>query len=459
MQNHALQSNSELHDKGVIYGFDLRRYQIDGVNFFSNRKVALLADEMGLGKTVQTIISCQLLHKEKVVQSILIIAPTSLCLNWKKECDTWGGHLKAKRVIGNTEDRKAILMLPCHIWIMSYEQVRNEIDFIYNRCHFDLVILDEAQKIKNKDSRVSLACRHIPRDSSWALTGTPIENHVEDICSIFSFLKKDMINEHMNLETIQDIIQPFFLRRTKDEVLGDLPPIIEKKIYLEMTGIQKIDYDDTFTEGRRNLTQSSGKMSNTSLFAQITKLKQICNFSEKKEDSCKYNAVKDLFDEFSSNKKVIIFSQYVETLNVLQNKIQNDFPDFEVNIFDGQLSQESRNSLVEDFETKSKTTKILLCSLKAAGVGLNLNSGEIVIMYDRWWNPAVENQAIQRAHRFGKTFPLNVIKFIVVDSIEERINNLIDKKTNLFHDLVDPLSTNQLEKFTRNDLLNLLNIY
>jgi len=257
----------------------------------------------------------------------------------------------------------------------------------------------------------------------------------------------------MPRKTIHERIRGHFLRRRKVEVLGELPPIITQEIPLELEGRQREAYDAIWYS-RDQLILSAGRpVSETHLLAVITKLKQICNFDPDSNESAKLDALQDVFDSLQeSDDKVILFSQYVETLRWLSERLAVPHA-----IFHGGLTESERERVVNQFESEAGPRAILI-SLKAGGVGLNLNSASTVVMFDRWWNPAVENQAIQRAHRFGRTRPLQVIRFRVEDSVEERIAELLEKKEGLFHEYVEQAESWQATRFTRDELRQILEL-
>jgi SNF2 family DNA or RNA helicase len=412
----------------------LRSYQFEGVDFLSSNSSALLADEMGLGKTVQTAIAIERALEIPEVNRILVVAPSSLRLNWEEEIHRWAPSVGVRRVIGTEADRLATYMLPVPVLIASYEQIR--LDSIKMRTDqiFDIVILDEAQRIKNPGSSLSLACKLLSRRWSWALTGTPVENSVEDLLAIFSFLRPGLLRVHMPRSQMHRSIQPFFLRRRKKDVLGDMPPIQIQDVPLELEGEQLEEYERVWNDRMTLLEdyESRGTASEVGLLAILTRLKQLCNYEPNSGMSAKMDVLEGFVEELMANgNKCLIFSQYVETLNFIANRLPGRH-----SLFHGGLSESERAAVVSAFEQGSEPS-CLLISLKAGGVGLNLNSASCVIMFDRWWNPAVENQAIARAHRFGKTESLQVIRFVVKNTVEERISAILQEKSDLFKEYVE----------------------
>ena len=431
----------------------LRPYQYEGVKFLFERENALLADEMGLGKTVQTAVALQSLFSQELCDKVLIVCPASLCMNWEIELKRWTSNLKIKKVRGNFDDRKALYWLPFDVYISSYETVRSDIDFIEQEMMFDLVILDEAQKIKNINSSLSLSCRLLNRKRSWALTGTPLENHSDDLVSIFQFVKPDLLHSALSLGDIHERIKDYFLRRKKCDVLKEMPPIQIQDLILEMNGIQKQVYSEVFYDSLTSITDDGEKYSSMDILAKITKLKQICNFEPKSGESCKMDALFTIIDGLEGTEfKVVIFSQYVKTLSRIKARIKN----IPISIFHGGMQADEKNNVIQEFES-SNGPKVLLISLKAGGVGLNLSTASLVILFDRWWNPAVEDQAIQRGHRFGRTMPLQVIRFLIKDTVEERIQKILNEKRDLFQGYIEDADIAEIGKFTKEDLMKIMN--
>jgi SNF2 family DNA or RNA helicase len=240
---------------------------VAGASFLLSSDAALLADEMGLGKTVQTAAAISLARE--TIGRILLVVPSSLCLNWLRELSSWAPDIIARRVIGSAEDRLATYKLPIKLLIVSFEQLREDYHQISADSQFDLVIVDEAQRIKNSSSEMSLACRIIPKKRSWALTGTPVENRPEDLISIFRFIYPGLLRRGMTHSEIHELIRSHFLRRTKRDVLSELPPIIYKDLHLELNRQQQQAYDDIW-EQRYNLAKDKDSLSPANMLAVIT---------------------------------------------------------------------------------------------------------------------------------------------------------------------------------------------
>ncbi|HTU22605.1 MAG TPA: DEAD/DEAH box helicase [Gemmataceae bacterium] len=384
----------------------LRVYQQEGVRFFAHNMSALLADEMGLGKTVQTILAVRYLAAKNPGQRALVVAPRSLCRNWALEFSPWAPNLLVRIVEGNARNRQAMYHLPIPVLIATYEQMRLDTDLLDRTSPFDIVVLDEAQRIKDQNSGTSIACRGIPRARSWALTGTPIENHLEDLMSLFSFVQRQLLFRGIPVGELHARIKPYFLRRTKADVLPELPPILIQDLALTLRGKQLAAYESLWQSRSRFAPRLGKPVSQTGLLALITKLKQACNYDPDSGESVKLEALNVILENLSQpTDKAIVFSQYVQTLQWLSSRLDG----MPCKLFHGALSAQERDDAVGWFRQEPQPC-VLLVSIKAGGVGLNLQEASTVVLFDRWWNPAVENQAMQRAHRFGRQRPLHVFR-------------------------------------------------
>ena len=440
--------------KDLNLPYQLRPYQWEGIRFLVENDAVLLADEMGLGKTVQVAVSLEILWRKLQLTRALVVVPASLKLNWETELRRWSPNLSVQRVRGDAEDRGSYYLLPINVLVVSYEEIRLDMISSLNNVCFDVVVLDEGQKIKNPHSKSSLACRLLKRNRSWVLTGTPIENRLRDLISIFRFVKAGVLHHGLSKDEIHSQMHPFFIRRCKRDVLKDLPPIIDQEIPIELRGKQQDAYLKAWDSRRENLDNSPDGFSSANLFAIITKLKQVCNYDKESGESAKLNVLMDLlYAQTAEDDKIIVFSQYVDTLKWLALQIKN----IPIEIFHGGLSQLEREKILDRFR-RDPGPRCLFISLRAGGVGLNIQEASTVVLFDRWWNPALENQAIQRAHRFGRERPLHVIRFIVSDTIEERISNILMEKQELFENYIESAINSDKPRFSRELLEQILEV-
>ena len=290
--------------------------------------------------------------------------------------------------------------------------------------------------------------------SPGALTGTPIENSRTDIESIFAFLRSGLVQPTDGRAKVLSAIAPHFLRRHKAEVLADLPPIIVQDMNLELKEGQRSAYDAAWEAGSMALRRAHHPIPAPDLLALITRLKQICNFAPEGDESCKVDALQVLLESAAATGiKVLLFSQYVETLNRLSQSIDA----MPTSVYSGEQSTAERDDVLTAFERESGS-RVLFMSLRAGSVGLNIPSADLVILFDRWWNPAVEAQAVNRAHRLGRSTPLHVMRFLVKDSVEEHIDAILTTKQQLFDDYVESVDVADIPALTRNDLIHALGI-
>lgn len=401
----------------------IRPYQRAGVSFLVARTAALLSDEMGLGKTVQVISA---LRGPAEFRRALIVVPTALRVNWERELERWAPELTVRRIEGRPTERLILYHLPVDVLLASYDQIRTDA-LTLDSSEFDIVILDEAQRIKNRSSAVAFACKLLRRKAAWALTGTPVENRVDDLLSIFDFLAPGLLRRDEPVQTLRSKIKPYVLRRVKSDVARELPPIIRQELRLQLDGTQRAAYDSIWA-----MREATARIA-SSYLRLITRLKIVCNVDIASDSSVKWEALRSVLDaQTATTDKVLLFSQYVGTLRWLQQRIDN----MTVRVYHGGMTERARDETLTWFR-EARGPCVLLISLKAGGVGLNLNDASTLILYDRWWNPAVEEQAINRAHRMGRTTPLHVLTFVVENTIEERIERILMRKAAIAEAITD----------------------
>ncbi|MBW9145375.1 SNF2 helicase associated domain-containing protein [Clostridium sp. CM027] len=450
----------------------LREYQIDGFKWLKSLSRlgfgGILADEMGLGKTIQTI---ALLLSEENKKSI-IISPTSLIYNWKAELERFSPSLNVAIVHGEKSRRLKLIhsLEEYDIILTTYGTLRTDIG-LYEDISFDYCIIDEAQNIKNHLAQNTKVIKEVKAKVRFALTGTPIENNLIELWSIFDFIMPDylyskeifeskfIINKEGDLEELKLLIKPFLLRRTKKEVLKELPDKIEKKFIVEMTSVQKAVYK-SYTKVVRDKMKNNNGDDKIEIFSCLTKLRQICLdpslvIDEYKGGSGKLKIATELIEKhMETYGKVLLFSQFTAVLkNIGENLNEKGIRYL---YLEGKTKAKDRIKLVDEFNNSCESL-VFLISLKAGGTGLNLTSANLVIHFDPWWNPAVENQATDRAHRIGQKNVVEVIKLVTKGTIEEKIILLQENKKHLIDSVItgELTSSDILGKLTKKELLEI----
>ncbi|MFQ9246974.1 MAG: SNF2-related protein [Clostridium paraputrificum] len=447
----------------------LRKYQKEGFKWLNELSElgfgGILADDMGLGKTIQVITFVLSKRSKKT----LIITPTSVLYNWKDEFERFAPNVRVGLVHGTKAQRDRMLseIKKYDVLITTYGTLKND-ENEYEKLQFDYCIIDEGQNIKNPTSKTTLSVKKINSKCNFALTGTPIENNLMELWSIFDFVMpgflftkerfKAKFIQNKNTEELKSLITPFILRRVKEDVLDELPEKIEKKYLVDMTTKQKSIYKSYVKEIKEKLKSSKG---NINMLTFITKLREVCLdpsliMDDYNGGSGKINALMELLDNYiDGNKKILVFSQFTSALKNIEKNLE------EVGInyiyLDGSIGSKERGELVKKFN-EDPLISVFLISLKAGGVGLNLTSASVVIHFDPWWNPAIENQATDRAHRFGQKNVVEVIKLISKDTIEEKILLLQEDKKELIESLMDEkeMDGKKFKRLSEDEILNLL---
>jgi SNF2 family DNA or RNA helicase len=415
---------------GLNFPLEPFAYQLQGVAFLYPRVAAVLADEMGLGKTMQAISAVRMLLHAGEITSALLVCPKPLVTNWHREFALWAPEIPVTVIEGDSSRRAwqwQLTEMP--VKIANYEVLCRDLPLILDHgLHFDLVALDEAQRIKNSSSVTSQAVCSLSRRRSWALTGTPVENSSDDLLGIFEFVAPGHLTPNMKVRTLGRAAGDYVLRRTKAAVLSDLPPKLHRDATLHLTAEQRETYTLAEDEGVLRLTELGDAINIRHVFELILRLKQICNFDPATGASAKLERLTaDLEEVAASGQKAIVFSQWVGTLQRLSSQLSHLNP-LE---YHGQISPARREAVLEQFRA-DRRHHVLLMTYGAGGVGLNLQFCGYVFLFDRWWNPAVEDQAINRAHRIGVAGPVTVTRFLTLDSVEERIDQVLQEKRELF---------------------------
>ena len=440
---------------------DLMPFQQQGVRALLENRRLLLADDMGLGKTVQAITALRILRARREIKSCLITAPASVLNQWRREIEKWAPELSAIIIRGSVSDRCWQWNAGKEITLVSYDTLRSDFSTqsIVRRRNWDVVVADEAQRIKNRND-TSDALKGLKRNRSWALTGTPIENHEEELASILEFVDYDPTGVtkryHPGVE-LQRRHRELQVRRKKAEVLKDLPVKQVMKVNIELDSRQRESYDKAEQEGIVYLKSLGAEINVRHVLELITRLKQICNADPKTGESSKLADIKDRVDQLvAQGHKTLIFSQYVNDTSGV-GAVANHMRGFIPLTITGDLPPEERAEIIERFKTCSEH-KVLVLSLRAGGLGLNLQEASYVFHLDRWWNPAVESQAEDRSHRIGQTVKVNVIKYSCIGTIEERIDNILENKRELFNQLIDDVSMDLSAQMNSDELFGMFGL-
>jgi SNF2 family DNA or RNA helicase len=448
---------SLLSEGALTFPFRPFPYQFEGAAFLYPRHAAVLADEMGLGKTMQAITAVRLLLRRLEVRNVLLICPKPLVTNWQREFNQWAPEVPVMVIEGDQAKRAWQWQLPdVPLRIANYEILVRDREIFENRSalQFDLVMLDESQRIKNRSGTTSQIVRSISRKRSWALTGTPVENSTDDLVGIFEFLSPGFLSPDMKPRKMGRTISDYILRRTKDQVLADLPPKVVHDEHLELTPEQRETYKMAEDDGILRLAEMGMSATISHVFELVIRLKQICNFDPATGSSTKIERLEaDLEEIAQSGRKAIVFSQWVTALEKLSGHLSR----FNPLEYHGRIPSGKRDGIIEQFRNDD-SCHVMLISYGAGGVGLNLQFANYVFLFDRWWNPAVEDQAINRAHRIGVDGPVYVTRFLMQDTIEERIDAILQAKRELFDTIFSDAASHQKLGLTQDELFGLFQI-
>ena len=443
-----------IHEPDTFEG-ELRPYQREGLGWLDQlaglRLGGCLADDMGLGKTVQ-ILAYMLVraieHADDPHRPSLVVAPRSLVFNWRAEAERFSPGLTVVDYTGPDREYALSSTEEPDVLLTTYGTLRRDVEAL-SAIEFDIVVLDEAQAIKNAASQTANAARSLKARQRLALSGTPVENHLGELGSLLEFLNPGTLEgtrlgqrlrakgrspklDDESRGILVRAVRPFLLRRTKDEVLDDLPPKTEQVLECTLDGQQRGDYDDLRAHFRTRFSQA-GTRGGVEVLQALLRLRQtachpgLIDETRRSESSAKLDVVLPLVEELiDQGHKALIFSQFTGFLGIVRKRL--DDLGVKYAYLDG--STRKRENEVNAFQN-DPDTPVFLVSLKAGGTGLNLTAADYVFLLDPWWNPAVEAQAIDRAHRIGREHPVHVYRIIAKDTIEERVRELQEKKRDL----------------------------
>ena len=443
----------------------LFEYQVTGIEALLARDALLLADDMGLGKTIQAIAALRILVLQQRIRTSLVVVPASLITQWRREVRCWAPELRISTIRGSAAERSWQWDAPAQVYLTSYETLRA--DFTDNphspprRRVWDLLILDEAQKIKNRGADVSGKCKQLRRRRTWALTGTPLENRVEDLASVLEVIVPAphgtegvrwspgpaLMRRHAEIQ----------LRRRKADVLPDLPPKTVTHIALPLDGPQRESYERAERDGIVELQAAGTSFRIENVLELILRLKQICNFCPRTGRSAKLDDVRERLGTLEAEgHRALVFSQFTDS-QYGARAIAGALQRFRPLLYTGDMDHVEREAVLQRFREQD-AHRALVLSLRAGGLGLNLQNASYVFHFDRWWNPAVERQAEDRTHRLGQTMPVHVYTYTLEGTIEERIATILREKQILFDELVDGVSLDLRSALTARELLSLFGL-
>jgi len=432
-------------------------YQWEGTKFLFDNVHALLNDDMGTGKTIISIVALKILIQQAKIQRALILCSPGALYHWKDEINKWAPELTAYLIHGPQRNvRKALWNTPMHIFITTYDTFRSDIEYdILSKdqySFFDIVILDEAQHIKNTRSKGFQAIRKLQSRRRWALTSTPIQNKIEDLASIFEFVYPGYLTSFdLRPEQIQASIQPYFLRRRKKDVVPELPPKVYEPVELELDEDQEIAYRRGEAGIREELSALGDEITKQHIFARLPILEQICNFAPRKFSSPKTDALMEQIEAIIASgenesvedgNKIIVFSQYVdEGVSKLERLLE---PYGIAKIFAGQTDA-LRSSEIDRFKER-KDIPILIASDRSGGEALSLSEATYVFHFDHVWNPAVMRLAEDRVLQRGQTKGVNIYSYWMKDTVDDRVQQMLHEKGISFEQALDGLPADKIEE-------------
>lgn len=450
------ESGCDLTSFSELYG-----YQKLGIQFLLQRDSALLADDMGLGKTAQCVVALAVLFKQERIRRALVICPKSIILQWQSEAKRWGG-LDASPAVGKPQEREFIWKYYPGV-ILATPQIVLKDSAIIQGEQFDVVVCDDISMLKNP-GQITSAIRAIPRIRSWCLNGTPLENEPEDLANVMEFVAPGLFSPNERRRApdrreMQRRIVPYFLRRRKEDYLKDLPEKVSfPPIVTELQGLQLKAYREAERAEWEALRAAQLKVTKIHIFTIIQALIRLCNVHIPSGTSSKFELLNDQLEQVLSDasNKAVVFAHNLDALEFLKKKLRR----FDPLLATGQLSDSQRNQVLASFRSSNH---LMLASVKAFGKGLNLQEANYVFHFDRTWNPTWERQAEDRCHRRGQSRKVMVYRYLVRNTVEERISQVLAEKNKLFeayvndHSLAPEESERRInEAITIDDLIRIV---
>jgi SNF2 family DNA or RNA helicase len=418
-------------------------YQRDGTTWLYHKERGILADDMGLGKTLQAIAAVRLLLADLHITSVLVVCPRSLLSNWENELAKWAPEIRVVRMVpAPAIGAKAwqTVIGYAHILLTSYEQIRMPAAVLVER-GVDLVIADEAHRIRNAKSLTAMGIRNVRTKRFWALTGTPIERDTYDlstIMSIISPLTASPSDAAFSPAFVRSIARPFVLRRLKSQVLAELPPVFDHREVIDLGNKQGRAYKLT-------LERFSKRMDDSQVFALITRLRQICDYDPETKESSKADRIMEILTDIrTADEKAILFSTFIEPLQIMRSILTKGFGPDCFRLLLGDQDLEVRRAAVTDFKRRTGV-RFLLASSRVGGEGLTLTEANHVIFFNEWWNPSANEQARDRVVRLGQTKSVMVYTFVCRNTVEELLVDILQTKQMTFDDVVNALAVSETD--------------
>ena len=445
---------------GLPWRAALHEFQLTGIARLLAADAVLLADEMGLGKTIQAIAALRILARLGKVDSALIVAPVGVLLQWRQQLRAWAPELSLATVAGPLDHRIGRWQSRAQVHLVGYEVLCRDRPlpgpFGPARRVWDVVVADEAQRIKNKHTEVSAMLKGLQRRRSWALTGTPVENCADDAASILDFVVPGRLDRREMMAGLRRTLGEVQLRRHRAEVLPDLPAKTGVQVDITLGPVQRAAYDQAEGEGRVWLRSLGTHVTIAHVLELILRLKQICNACPQTGASAKRDdLLRRVAGLVAGGEKTLVFSQFVaEPFGAAM--LAHHLAPYRPVLLRGGMTATAREQAITAFQ-RDPARKVMVLSLRAGGVGLNLTAASAVVHFDRWWNPAVEAQAEDRAHRIGQHRPVRAYAYLCPGTIEQRVAEVLAEKRALFADLVDDVAVSGLRRLDLPTLLRAVN--
>jgi SNF2 family DNA or RNA helicase len=433
----------------------LRQFQVDGVAWLLEHPKAILADDMGLGKTLQVLEGIRTQIYRGAIQNALVLCPRTLAFNWLSECEKWAPELVVASSVNWRESPESMWSLVndrrVHVAIIHYDQLRSIPKEVLSSTDVQLLVMDEAHRVRRSEAAITSAVRSIRAASTWALSGTPIERDAEDLATILSIIAREKYSASVasrGHDAVRSIAEPLLLRRRKSDVLSDLPPVDEQTHYVDLSRQQRQAYDNALV-GARSKPESKGH-----LLKMLGELLNICDMDPATGSSSKLEEIVAQLQKVSVlGEKAVVFSYKLKPLDQLEVLLTE--AGVEWVRLDGQMDADERNDAVIEFRTRASAVA-LLASSRVASEGLTLTEANHAFFVNRWWNPSNSDQARDRIVRIGQSRPVEIHYYICRNTVEERLEQILLSKRDLIDRVVDSLATGRDALISEVDIDELL---